>query len=638
MSLNAEVASFSAPLSLVWRRDESLAHAVPGDGVLYGIKETGRLAAFSAADGSQRWESAGTYLKQHLVRQGSRLFAYKLNEGLGYIDDQGSSATEHLAVSFRATATENIAAPVLDQRRIYLLVNRGLYVVDQDQGLQYADVLNNMQPYGIGLIAERDIVLIDGTGVPSRYRVGQQALERIWAGSPHGIDAGQIERPFVIANNRLIIGVNSYTVAYDLGTGQIAWILPNSPAQALAVHGDVVYTAFHGAALSAIQAADGALLWHRQYLYDTSLQLQYGVASTTQHVYFGGKLRTNPDGAVLLAVNKGDGSFAWISRAAALPWAGGIPCVDNDHVYVYGGPHTGAYVPLTSAPAIQPDHLQASPRPLRGPTSSFGSGQVAVNLPVTARVSIAPYREREGLAALLVNRANWAAGNHQANWSPGGSGGYTSANQFGYMLYDVEESSGLRYTQALLVPVNTFPDIARHWAQGNIEVMAYHRYVNGYLDQLFKPNNLVTRAESSTIIAKTLALEAPGAGFRTRFTDIATHWARLHIMALEEKGIIGGFAEPDGTFTFRPDLNMTRGQEARILVRAYSIPAAPADFASRFADISGHWAEGDIRAMESAGYVNGFPEADGSFTFRPEQNLTRAEMCTVIVRIRNLVR
>jgi hypothetical protein len=236
----------------------------------------------------------------------------------------------------------------------------------------------------------------------------------------------------------------------------------------------------------------------------------------------------------------------------------------------------------------------------------------------------------------MVNGANWSSGAHEVAWNPASQ--FTDANQFGHVLVDVEEASGTSYTLTKLVPVNTFPDIIKHWARFNIEIMVFNRYVSGYPDQLFWPDNLVTRAESCTIIAKTLGLEAPSAGFHTTFTDISAHWARSHIMALEERGIVGGFAEPDGTFTFRADLQMTRGQEARILVRAYSISPAPEEFESRFTDIRDHWARADIMALEAAEYVAGYREPDGTYTYRPEQNLTRAELCTLVVRIRELHR
>lgn len=638
MLLNPNDVLVSPPLRHLWRSETGFTMAVPGNGNLYGIKGTGRLAALRGTDGQQLWETTGSYLPNRLVRQGNRLFAFKLREGFAYIDDVGASASEVLAISFGATPEANIATPVIDDRRVYLAVNRGVYAVHQDDGLQYVLVLEGAQPYMVGLLSSRSIVVIDGRGVPSRYRVGDTAFELVWTGRPHGLPVGQGERPFVITGSKLILGLDNYTVAYDLTNGAVAWILENVPARALITQGDTTYAAFHGAALWAIRSSTGAVLWHRQHIYDVGVQGPYGLTMAGGYLYFGGALRRNPDGAATLAFKQEDGAFAWTSRAVALPWAGGTPVTDGEQLYVYTANQAGAYASLPTAPQVGAQYMEVSPRPLRGPASGFGAGRVRVNMPVSGRVSIAPWRESQGLGTVAVTRTSWTAGVHDASWTTSGAGGFTDDSQFGYMLMDVEESSGLSYTQSVLLPVNAFPDIMGHWAQGSIETMVYRQFVSGYPDQTFKPNNLVTRAESATIIAKTLGLTGPSPSFRSKFTDIRTHWARDFIMALEERGVIGGFAEPDGTFTFRPDLNMTRAQEARILVNAYSVPSAPAGYQSQFTDIAGHWAAADITALEAAGYVQGFEEPDGTHTYRPEQNLTRAEMCTIIVRILHLTR
>lgn len=637
MEMKPQLFSGSPPLRLAWSLSAEIQTALSGDGSLFGVTSAGKLVAIALANGAQRWEAPGTYLPHRLARQGTRLFAFKLNEGLAFIDDAGNSATERLVLSFGATAEAKIANPVVDDRLVYLAVNAGLYVLHQEEGLQFATVLATDQPHTMLLVASRDIVTIDGVGIPRRYRIMNDRLELVWTGAAHGASTGHMEHPAILAGNRIIVGVGRDVVAYDLANGRIAWQRTNTPAGSLTTDGTSVYVGFHGAALWSLRLSDGAMQWQRQHVYNLALQGRYfGVAVAGDHVYFGSTLRTNPDGALLLAVRKADGAFVWISRAASQQWTGGIPLVEQDALITYGAASTGAYRALNASPRVLPEHIEVTPRPLRGAAAGFGPGLIRVNMPVAARVSLAFYRESQGRAPLLVNGASWGAGMREVNWSPGGSGGYTATQQFGYLLMDVEEASGTAYTQSLLVPVNTFPDILYHWAAANIETMVFNKYVSGYPDQTFRPDFLVTRAESSVIIAKTLGMESPSPGFQSKLTDIRNHWARAYIMALEEQGIIGGFAEPDGTFTFRPELNMTRAQEARILVRAYAIPAAPPGFATRFMDIAGHWAEADIRALEAAGYVNGFPEGNGRFTYRPEQSLTRAELCTVLVRIRGL--
>lgn len=631
--------SMVPPLGLSWRSGTALVTAAAGTDTLYGIAQSGQIVALNAADGSVKWTSQGTYMPAFLSVQGNRVFAYQTGRGMYYVDDQGSTASEQLAVSFGASEDATMCSPAIRNRVVYYAVNRGLYALHQDQGLQAGATLSKIVPHAIGLAGANDIVTIDGQGVPTRYALGANGFQVVWTGQPHGVDGGHGQRPFVVTSSHVIVSVGGgATVAYSLATGTVAWVLPNVPATSFVSVGNITYAAFNGAALWALETASGATLWQRQFMGEFSLTARHGLAYLNGHLYFGATMRRNPDAAILMGIRASDGQFSWLSRSVSQTWAGGIPVTDGLRLYVYGSAATATYGGLAREAAVLQSDIGVQPRPLRGPSGGFGAGTMHISLDASARVSVGLYRESQGLGAKPVDSANWGVGAHDVSWSPGGSGGYSDDSQCGFVLVDVEESGGVRYTQSALLPINTFPDIMWHWARNNIEVMLYRKYVNGYEDLTFKPDNLVTRAESSTIIAKTLGLEQPSAGFQSKLTDIGSHWAKNYIMALEERGVIGGFLEPDGTYTFRPDLNMTRGQEARILVKAYEIPAASADFHSRFTDIQGHWAAPDILALEAAGYVNGFQEADGSFTYRPEQNLTRAELCTVVVRIRNLTR
>jgi hypothetical protein len=410
------------------------------------------------------------------------------------------------------------------------------------------------------------------------------------------------------------------------------------PAHTLRVAGDTLFTGYYGMTLAAVNLPEGRVLWRRQYVYDYTILREHRMEVLGDTVYVGGVLNGNPDSGLLMAFEPTEGAFAWMSRAVSSAWVGGLPVAQGNQLFVYGGNGTGAYDPLATAPRITPETISVTPRPLRGPAAAFGQGSIRIDSPAAVRISIAAWRERAGLATPIVNGASWSAGQHEVSWTPQGNSGYTDSYQFGYLQVDVEEPSGMKYTQSLLLPVNTFPDVIFHWSRAYVETMVYNKFAGGYPDQLFRPDNRITRAETSTIIAKTLGLEGPSPGFHTSLTDIAQHWARNYIMALEERGIVSGFAEPDGTFTFRPELSVTRGQEAKILVRACQIPSAPAGFRTRFVDILNHWARPDIEALESAGYVNGYEESDGTFTYRPEQNLSRAELCALVVRIRNLHR
>lgn len=625
------------PLQFSWATTAALQVAAVGNDRLYGINQAGNVVAFDGPTGQQKWQSSGSYIANRLARQGQRLFAYKRGEGLAYIDDQGTTAAERVAISFGASDSTSLSNPVVDDRFLYIAVNQGMLAISQDNGLQFGKALGNAVPYSISLLSSREVLVVDGHGVPSRYHVGSDAFELVWAGNATG-DDGLMERPFLAAANRVVVGVGAQLVAYDADTGEVVWRRQNTPARSMVVDGDTLYVGFHCAAIWALRLSDGSVRWQRQFLNNISLHRENRLILADAYLYWGGTLQSNPDGAITLAIQASDGALAGMVRGIHGGWCSGLPISDGQRIFLYGSSRTGAYRAMDSSPHVGLPDVSITPRPLQGPSSAFGTGTVSVSLLQHAQVTIAAYRETAGLGHVLVDGANWNAGNHEVTWSVGASDGFSDSGQMGYVLVEVTEDGAPSYTQGVLVPINTFPDILWHWAKESIELMLYYKYVSGYPNQTFRPDSLVNRAESSAIIAKTLGLQGPTPGFHTKFTDIATHWARPFIMALEERQIINGFQEADGTFTFRPDLNMTRAQEARIFVNAYSIPSAPPNFATRFTDIAGHWAEADIKSLENAGYVTGFRESDGTYTYRPNQNLTRAELCTVVVRIRRLTR
>lgn len=633
-----KAAGLTPPLKLAWQNSTSLRVAVAGNGRLYGITAEGSLVAMNGATGELIWAGRETYLTGRLAISGSDLFAYVASKGLFRIHDNGNGGVEQMLISFGASTGTNLSTPVIQGTVLFMAVNQSLVATDPTRGLLAAQALPDVQPYGIVAVGSSDVLLMNGQGTPFRYRISGGQFELVWAGQVADPSVGQRERPTVITGSRLLVGINETVVAYDLQSGRILWRAPAVASVALAQSGATTLAVGVGLRLAAINTTTGEVNWRLGYLIDQSIQANTGLAVADGFLFAGSSLRSNPDLSLLAAFRVSDGAFTWLSRNPQAEWAGGMPIVDNGRIYAVGGPKTGAYVPLEHAVPFGPDQVSVSPRLLRGARSRFGSGQITVNLTENARVTIAAFREREGLGSPIVNGASWGRGSQQVPWSPGATNCFSDANQFGYLQLGVRTQSGEDYVQSVFVPVNTLPDILSHWAGAAIEVMLYNGLVNGYPDMTFKPDNLLTRAESCAIIAKTLGLDGPSPGFQTKFTDLTGHWARSAIMALEERNIVGGFAEPDGTFTFRPDLNMTRGQEARILVVAFNIPAAPASFHSKFKDISTHWAKNEIMALENAGYVNGFAEPDGTFTYRPDQNLTRAEMCAVVVRIKRLTR
>jgi hypothetical protein len=92
----------------------------------------------------------------------------------------------------------------------------------------------------------------------------------------------------------------------------------------------------------------------------------------------------------------------------------------------------------------------------------------------------------------------------------------------------------------------------------------------------------------------------------------------------EDRRRNSGGAYSDGTF--KPDAPVTRAEFAA-MVSKYGELEQTSD--GGFMDIEGHWASGFIGGVAAKGWVVGYPDG----TFKPEQELTRAETVTVANRV-----
>lgn len=152
----------------------------------------------------------------------------------------------------------------------------------------------------------------------------------------------------------------------------------------------------------------------------------------------------------------------------------------------------------------------------------------------------------------------------------------------------------------------------------------HYAYIVGYEDDTIRPQNNITRAEVATIFFRLLTDESREAYFTTDcdFTDVnGGAWYANTVATLSNAGILAGY--PDGSF--RPNDPITRAEFAAIATRFDDLAAAD----STFTDIDGHWAEDAINAAYGAGWVGGYPDG----TFRPNNNITRAEVMSLVNRV-----
>ena len=148
-------------------------------------------------------------------------------------------------------------------------------------------------------------------------------------------------------------------------------------------------------------------------------------------------------------------------------------------------------------------------------------------------------------------------------------------------------------------------------------------YINGYEDGSFKPQNNITRAEACKIIASLINPTGKDMG-TTSFADVsADAWYYNAVTTLESLGALSIWSG-----NFEPSTMITRGEFVEII---HAI--ADRNYGSmRIANIS------DVKTTDrcfdavvfavSNGIVTGYEDG----TFKPENNITRAETVTVINR------
>ena len=155
-------------------------------------------------------------------------------------------------------------------------------------------------------------------------------------------------------------------------------------------------------------------------------------------------------------------------------------------------------------------------------------------------------------------------------------------------------------------------------------------YIVGYEDGTFKPENNMTRAEAAAIFARNIA-ERKGENIssgKSSFTDVNSKlWCNNSIAYLEKYNIISGYN--DGTF--RPEEQITRAEFVTMCMRFYDMfEDITVSDKNIFNDVpKSHWASGYIYNAIAMKWIEGY--ADG--TFKPDSNITRAEVVAIVNRV-----
>lgn len=158
-----------------------------------------------------------------------------------------------------------------------------------------------------------------------------------------------------------------------------------------------------------------------------------------------------------------------------------------------------------------------------------------------------------------------------------------------------------------------------------VEHKSHNAYINGYADGTVKPDGNITREELATILYRVSNDASAVVASGDKFNDVsADRWSANAIEFMASKKVVNGYE--DGSF--KPENNLTRGEFAAMIARFANLTDTAAS--RTFSDVdSSYWGFKNIMALNKAGYINGYEDG----TFRPEANVTRAEVMTVINKI-----
>ena len=163
------------------------------------------------------------------------------------------------------------------------------------------------------------------------------------------------------------------------------------------------------------------------------------------------------------------------------------------------------------------------------------------------------------------------------------------------------------------------------WAKDAIEFVKEKGWITGRTINSYEPNEYLTRAEFATIITRILELDTTYSN-ETLYVDVNYHWAKNEINALTKTGLIEGYEDK----TFGPDKYITREEIAKILCLLLENLNEKTKF--NFNDVSSdRWSYKYIMKMAENGIFKGYE--DGSF--KPQNNVTRAEIAVILERMYN---
>ncbi len=241
-----------------------------------------------------------------------------------------------------------------------------------------------------------------------------------------------------------------------------------------------------------------------------------------------------------------------------------------------------------------------------------GSGTSFSSVHVTALAAMAKQYSRDIGAAEFMNLLKLSARDL-------GAEGYDTT--FGWGVVNAGDFA------AALCRSAAFSDISGHWAEVNIVRCLNLGIFSGVSDELFMPDEPLSRAMAVTALHRLAGSPAPQK--TAGFSDVPPDsWYRDAVMWASENGIVSGV----GGGLFEPGRIISREELAVLFCRYAASRGCDVGYGekTRFADSASIdvWAKQSVYWCADRGLITGLP--DGSFN--PRGSATRADTAVVISR------
>lgn len=171
-----------------------------------------------------------------------------------------------------------------------------------------------------------------------------------------------------------------------------------------------------------------------------------------------------------------------------------------------------------------------------------------------------------------------------------------------------------------------FSDVSGHWAESYINELTEKKVINGYTDGTFKPQNTITKGEFLKLIMTASLPEFDFSKSKVEFE----HWAAPYVKVAENYGAI-----KKGKINLSNiDTPISRIEVVEILSLSDVVIRQierlnPTSLKGIFYDVEGVLTAEQTSLLTHAvcrGFINGYEDK----TFRPNNNLTRAEVSKII--------